>query len=83
MKSSKELLREFYYYAEQLSQNDEMLGAINSAYCQIANELDLLNTILKYVYIDSQSLKFKGISFKRNKQDFDKIVAKIRKENKE
>lgn len=78
---SLELLKEFYYHAEQLvpANNDEMLGAINSAYCQIANDLKLLDTILKHIITDNNSIFFKGISSKRNVKDFRTIVERIKK----
>lgn len=78
---SKELLRLFYITAERLcpSDNDDMLGSLNSAYCQIADDIDLLNTILKYVWVQNGSLVFKNISSKKNKHDFDIISKKARK----
>ena len=77
MKTSKELLRDFYYKAEYVANNDDMLGSLNVAYNKIANDLDLLDTILKYIETDNYSLRFKGISSKKNKKDFQAILDKL------
>lgn len=77
---SKDLLREFYYHAEQDANNDFQLGAMNSAYEQIANDLDLLEAILKHIIVfPNGSLAFKNLSSKRNAELFDLIKEK--KEN--
>ena len=76
---SIDLLREFYYKAEQLvpNGNDEMLGVLNSAYVQIADDLEILDIILKHIDTDNNSLWFKKISSKRNVKDFEKIVKRL------
>lgn len=76
---SIDLLREFYYKAEQLVPygNDEMLGVLNSAYVQIADDLELLDIILKHIDTDNNSLWFKKIPSKRNIEDFEKIVKRL------
>lgn len=76
---SIDLLREFYYKAEQLVPygNDEMLGVLNSAYVQIADDLELLDIILKHIDTDNNSLWFKKISSKRNVKDFEKIIKRL------
>ena len=79
---SKDLLREFYYRSEYSAETDDQLGAINSAYVQIANDLDLLEIILSYMIVaDDGSLAMKGISFKRNKKDFERIKEYLNENN--
>lgn len=42
-------------------------------------DIELLETILKYIVTDGMSLRFKRISYKKNKVDFNKIVERLNK----